>query len=95
MALADEIAQSGYRRLVLLVPPGCDLASELLARTMGPEPRVPELRLVDSTDAAQIHAVEKAVDLEETLFVVDAPNVLLGDAARQFVVPTSLEQEAA
>ena len=95
MALADEIAQSGYRRLVLLVPAGSDLASELLARTMGPEPRVPELRLVDSTDAAQIHAIEDAVDLEETLFVVDSPNVLLGEAARQFVVPTPREQEAA
>ena len=95
MALAEEIAQSGYRRLVLLVPPGSDLASELLARTIGPEPRVPELRLVDSKNAAQIRAVENAVDLDETLFVVDAPNMLVGGAARQFVVPTSLQEEAA
>jgi hypothetical protein len=94
MAFADEIAQFGCR-VVLLVPAGSDLATELLARTLGPEPRIPELRLVDATNAAQIQAVENGVDLQETLFVVDEPTVLLTPAARQFVVVPPLEQEAA
>ena len=95
MALADDIAQSGYRRLVLLVPPGSDLASELLARTLGPEPRVPELRLVDPASSAQVGAAESSADLDQTLFVVAEPNAVLSEAARQLVVPTRIEQEAA
>jgi glucose-6-phosphate isomerase len=64
--------------IVLLGMGGSSLAPEVLRRSFGagePDPgRPPRARLhvLDSTDAASIRAIESAVDLQRTLFVVSS-----------------------
>ena len=74
---ADELvefargcAADGLRDAVLLGMGGSSLAPEVLWRTFGAPPEALALHVLDSTDPAAIRAVEAAVDLERTLFVV-------------------------
>ncbi|MGH8310926.1 MAG: bifunctional transaldolase/phosoglucose isomerase, partial [Steroidobacteraceae bacterium] len=69
---------------VLLGMGGSSLCPEVLRRTFGTKAGFPDLRVLDSTDPAQIAAVERTVDLARTLFVVSSksgttlePNILL------------------
>jgi glucose-6-phosphate isomerase len=64
--------------IVLLGMGGSSLAPEVLRRSFGaggPDPARPpraRLHVLDSTDAARIRAIESAVDLKRTLFVVSS-----------------------
>jgi transaldolase / glucose-6-phosphate isomerase len=64
--------EAGFRHAVLLGMGGSSLAPEVLSITFGPQPRYPELHVLDSTDPAQIRAVEQKIDLERTLFIVSS-----------------------
>ena len=62
---------------------GSSLCPDVLARTFGRFEGRPELLVLDSTDPAQIRAIEARVDLRKTLFIVSSksgttlePNIL-------------------
>jgi transaldolase / glucose-6-phosphate isomerase len=83
LAFKKEIAEAGFRHVVLLGMGGSSLAADVLGRTFGNEGNFPELLVLDSTDPAQIRAVQQAVDLGRTLFIVSSksgstlePNIL-------------------
>ncbi len=82
--LAHEVANSGVLHVVLLGMGGSSLGADVFRSTFGHLKGFPELHVLDSTDPAQISAVEDALDLRRTLFVVSSksgatlePDILL------------------
>jgi transaldolase/glucose-6-phosphate isomerase len=71
-AFADEVKQEGVMDVVLLGMGGSSLGPEVLDATFGQQPGWPRFHMLDSTDPAQIKAVERAVDLPHTLFIVSS-----------------------
>ena len=71
-AFAEEIKGAGFKDAVLLGMGGSSLGPEVLARTLGGKSGWPKLRILDSTDPAEIAAIRSAVDLEKTLFIVSS-----------------------
>jgi len=69
-AFVDELCAEGYRSAVLLGMGGSSLAPEVMRAILGTRPGYLDLHVLDSTDPAAVAAVEAAVDLESTLFVV-------------------------
>jgi transaldolase/glucose-6-phosphate isomerase len=69
---AEEIKKTGFTDVVLLGMGGSSLGPEVLSETFGPQAGWPRFHMLDSTDPAQIMAVERAVDLGKTLFVVSS-----------------------
>jgi transaldolase/glucose-6-phosphate isomerase len=69
---ADNVRAAGFTHAVLLGMGGTVLGADALARTLGRAAGFPELRVLDSTDPAQIRAVEKGLDLTKTLFIVSS-----------------------
>ncbi|MFE1602734.1 bifunctional transaldolase/phosoglucose isomerase [Methylobacterium sp. ID0610] len=67
---AEEIRAEGFTDAVVLGMGGSSLGPEVLAETYGPRSGFPRLRILDSTDPAEVRAVEAAVDLPRTLFIV-------------------------
>jgi glucose-6-phosphate isomerase len=65
-----ELRAEGYRSAVLLGMGGSSLAPEVMRAILGTRPGHLDLHVLDSTDPAAVAAVEAAVDLESTLFVV-------------------------
>ena len=68
--LRDEVRDDGTEHVVLLGMGGSSLCAEVLARTFGRLDGFPELRVLDSTVPAAVRAVEEAVDVARTVFVV-------------------------
>ncbi|HEU4371131.1 MAG TPA: bifunctional transaldolase/phosoglucose isomerase [Methylomirabilota bacterium] len=80
---AENVRSGNFTHAVLLGMGGTVLGAGALARTFGRIAGFPELRVLDSTDPAQIRAVERGVDLARTLFIVSSksgstlePNIL-------------------
>ena len=69
-ALAASAAADGIAHVVLLGMGGSSLAPEVFATSFERASGRPELIVLDTTDPAEIAAVEAAVDLARTLFVV-------------------------
>jgi len=69
---AAETKRRGFSDIVVLGMGGSSLGPEVLGDTFGPQTGWPRLRMLDSTDPAQIAALERAVDLGKTLFVVSS-----------------------
>ena len=69
-AFQDEVRAAGYTDAVLLGMGGSSLGPEVLAETFGRQAGFPRLRILDSTDPAQVRSTENAVDLARTLFIV-------------------------
>ena len=67
---AAEVKAEGYRFAVLLGMGGSSLAPEVMRDVLGTRPGYLELHVLDTTDPAAVRAVEAAVDLEKTLFIV-------------------------
>jgi transaldolase/glucose-6-phosphate isomerase len=67
---ARNLADEGYETAVLLGMGGSSLAAEVLYSTFGAPPGALSLKVLDTTDPATIQAVEEAVDLKRTLFIV-------------------------
>ena len=81
--LATEAAGGGFADAVVLGMGGSSLCPEVLSSIFGPQPGQPRLRVLDSTDPAQIRALEADIDLSRTLFIVSSksggtlePNIL-------------------
>ena len=68
----DELRAEGYRSAVLLGMGGSSLAPEVLREVLGVREGYLDLHVLDSTDPAAVLAVEAAVELETTLFVVSS-----------------------
>jgi transaldolase/glucose-6-phosphate isomerase len=69
---AEEVADTGFSHALLLGMGGSSLCPEVLRKTFGKIEGFPELHVLDSTDPAQIKAVESKIDLANTLFVVSS-----------------------
>ncbi len=71
-SIAAEAREGGFTHALLLGMGGSSLCPEVMAETFGKTPGYPELHVLDSTDPAQIKAVEKKIDLARTLFIVSS-----------------------
>jgi transaldolase/glucose-6-phosphate isomerase len=69
---AAKTKQRGFTDVVLLGMGGSSLGPEVLAETFGRQSGWPRFHMLDSTDPAEIKAIEQAVDLGKTLFVVSS-----------------------
>ncbi|MEE9239646.1 MAG: bifunctional transaldolase/phosoglucose isomerase, partial [bacterium] len=70
--IADEAKSGGFSHVLLLGMGGSSLCPEVLKMTFGKIGGHPELQVLDSTDPAQIKALERKVDLAHTLFIVSS-----------------------
>ena len=71
-AFAAQVRADGITDVVLLGMGGSSLAPEVLRRSFGQSAGHPRLHVLDSTDAADIRAVQSAVEPQQTLFVVSS-----------------------
>ena len=71
-SLADEVKQARFKHALLLGMGGSSLCPEVLRLTFGKIEGFPELHVLDSTDPAQIKAIEARIDLNSTLFIVSS-----------------------
>ncbi len=83
IAFAQEIKRDGFKDAVLLGMGGSSLGPDVLAVTFGQKNGWPRLHILDSTVPAQIEALDAALDIGKTLFIVSSksgsttePNVL-------------------
>lgn len=72
VAFAADVKRGGFTDLVLLGMGGSSLGPEVFGETFGRQEGWPRFHMLDSTDPAQIKAIEQAVDLEKTLFIVSS-----------------------
>jgi transaldolase/glucose-6-phosphate isomerase len=71
-SFSAEVRADGVRNLLLLGMGGSSLCPEVLAETFGQLPGGPRLRILDSTDPAQVAAVAADHDLSRTLVFVSS-----------------------
>jgi transaldolase / glucose-6-phosphate isomerase len=71
-SFTEETRKRGFMDVVLLGMGGSSLGPEVLAETFGRQSGWPRFHMLDSTDPAQIRAIELAVNLGETLFIVSS-----------------------
>ena len=69
-SFAQDVAKSGFTHALLLGMGGSSLCPEVLTVTFGKQTGFPQLHVLDSTDPAQLKAVEKQIDVAKTLFIV-------------------------
>ena len=69
---AAEVRAEKFSHAVVLGMGGSSLCPEVLGMTFGKQDGHPELHVLDSTDPAQVAAVEAKVDLARTLFIVSS-----------------------
>jgi len=70
--IAAEVKRARFKHAVLLGMGGSSLCPEVLRMTFGKIKGFPELHVLDSTDPAQIRAMEAKVDLKSTLCIVSS-----------------------
>ncbi|MEO8558968.1 MAG: bifunctional transaldolase/phosoglucose isomerase, partial [Rhodospirillales bacterium] len=82
--LGDEVKRRGLSDVVLLGMGGSSLGPEVLSETFGRQSGWPRFHMLDSTDPAQIAAIDSAIDIATTLFIVSSksggtlePNIFL------------------
>ena len=80
---AQRVKGQNFTDAVVLGMGGSSLGPEVLAETFPKKSGFPKLHVLDSTDPAQVRAMERAVDLKRTLFIVSSksggttePNVM-------------------
>jgi transaldolase/glucose-6-phosphate isomerase len=71
-AFADEVRSEGFTDVALLGMGGSSLGPEVIRRSYGDIDGSPRLHVLDSTDAGAVLALEGAVDLGKTLFIVSS-----------------------
>src|SRR5215469_3690006 len=69
---AADATRAGLRHAVVLGMGGSSLCPEVLEVTFGKQLGHPEMLVLDSTDPAQIKAMEARLDLAKTLFIVSS-----------------------
>jgi transaldolase/glucose-6-phosphate isomerase len=71
-SIAQEVQSAGFQHALLLGMGGSSLCPEVMRMTFGKMTGYPELHVLDSTDPAQIQAIEKRIDLANTIFIVSS-----------------------
>ncbi len=66
----DEIRSAGFKKVVLLGMGGSSLAAEMYMLCFGKADGYLDLEVLDTTVPAALLALEKSIDLRETLFIV-------------------------
>lgn len=81
---SDWVKREGFTAALVLGMGGSSLGPEVLATSFGQAAGFPKLHVLDSTDPAQIAAMESRLALDKTLFIVSSksggttePNVLM------------------
>jgi len=69
---AREVRERGFAHVLLLGMGGSSLCPEVHALSFGKQNGFPELHVLDSTDPAQLLAIERRIDLAHTLFIVSS-----------------------
>ncbi len=69
---AGRVKGQNFSDAVVLGMGGSSLGPEVLAETFEKKPGFPKLHVLDSTDPAQVRAMEAKVDLAKTLFIVSS-----------------------
>jgi glucose-6-phosphate isomerase len=70
MQFADNVRTSGTTHVVLLGMGGSSLAPEVIRAVMGVKAGWPAFHMLDSTDPAAVLAIDAAIDLPRTLFLL-------------------------
>jgi len=70
--IAADIKEAGFKYALLLGMGGSSLCPEVLRMTFGKAAGYPDLHVLDSTDPAQIKALEESVDLSSTICIVSS-----------------------
>ncbi len=70
--IAADVKKAKFKHALLLGMGGSSLCPEVLRMTFGKIKGFPELHVLDSTDPAQIKAMEKKVDLKSTICIVSS-----------------------
>jgi transaldolase/glucose-6-phosphate isomerase len=70
--IAAEGQAAGFQHALLLGMGGSSLCPEVMRLTFGKITGYPELHVLDSTDPAQIRAIESRIDLAKTVFIVSS-----------------------
>jgi transaldolase / glucose-6-phosphate isomerase len=70
--IAADIKKAKFKHALLLGMGGSSLCPEVLRLTFGKIKGFPELHVLDSTDPAQIKAMERKVDLKRTVCIVSS-----------------------
>jgi len=70
IAFSKQVKQEGYKYAVLLGMGGSSLCSEVALQTFAVSKGYLKLFVLDNTDPAAIHDLEKQIDIEKTLFIV-------------------------
>jgi transaldolase/glucose-6-phosphate isomerase len=71
-SIAAEVRERGFRDILLLGMGGSSLCPEVLSLSFGQIAGFPRMHVLDSTDPAQIRAIESQIDLKKTLFIVSS-----------------------
>ena len=69
---AQRVKGQKFSDAVVLGMGGSSLGPEVLAETFPRKSGFPKLHVLDSTDPAQVHAMEKAIDISKTVFIVSS-----------------------
>jgi transaldolase/glucose-6-phosphate isomerase len=70
--IAGEVKKARFKHALLLGMGGSSLCPEVLRMTFGKIKGFPELHVLDSTDPAQIRAIEARVNLKSTICIVSS-----------------------
>jgi transaldolase / glucose-6-phosphate isomerase len=70
--IAADVKKAKFKHALLLGMGGSSLCPEVLRMTFGKIKGFPELHVLDSTDPAQIKAIESKLDLKNTLCIVSS-----------------------
>jgi transaldolase/glucose-6-phosphate isomerase len=70
--IAKDVKKARFKHALLLGMGGSSLCPEVLRMTFGKIKGLPELHVLDSTDPAQIMAIEAKVDLKSTICIVSS-----------------------
>ena len=70
--VAADVKKAKFKHALLLAMGGSSLCPEVLRMTFGKIKGFPVLHVLDSTDPAQIKAIEAQVDLKSTIFIVSS-----------------------
>ena len=70
--IAEDVKKARFKHALLLGMGGSSLCPEVLRMTFGKIKGLPELHVLDSTDPAQIKAIEAKVDLKSTICIVSS-----------------------
>jgi transaldolase/glucose-6-phosphate isomerase len=70
--VAEDAKSGGFSDILLLGMGGSSLCPDVFALTYGKIPGFPQLHVLDSTDPAQVKAIENKINPAKTLFIVSS-----------------------